>query len=222
MNTSVNKLIKKGFVPIKQSQEFTALKSNNAMVVCYSDGETEGFVKNSNGSEQINEINSRHLIEGILILGLGLSYFNTDLTIVRGVSMEPTFKNNMLIVRSKLTTNLKKLLVSRNSIVKFKDKSGDICIKRVVGLPGDMITFQGFNVYINGKLIDKSNRNHFVKQQQLAIGTKGNKKDLLERKTEFKLKQNEYFVLGDNREYSVDSREFGPIQSSSILSIISK
>ncbi|WP_169083000.1 signal peptidase I [Paenibacillus sp. PL91] len=75
-------------------------------------------------------------------------------------------------------------------------------IKRVVGLPGDVIDIQNGEVYINGEKINEQ----YVKGQtfpgRVAIP--------------FKVEEDQLFVMGDNREHSMDSRELGPIARSSI------
>jgi signal peptidase I len=75
-------------------------------------------------------------------------------------------------------------------------------IKRAVGLPGDVIDIQNGAVYINGEKINEQ----YVKGQTFAGSVA----------VPFKVEQGQLFVMGDNREHSMDSRELGPIARSSI------
>ena len=112
---------------------------------------------------------------------------------VDGESMFPTLKGNEIMILNKLGH------IDRYDIVVVKESKDDI-IKRVYGLPGETIEVENSNIYINGKKI-KDN-----------FGS-GETEDYPKRK----LKKNEYFVLGDNREISKDSRIIGPVKEKQIL-----
>jgi signal peptidase I len=85
----------------------------------------------------------------------------------------------------------------------------------VIGLPGDRVTYEKDQLFINGKKVDepflkdvKKKKNEYVFTTDLdtteLIGTD-------------KIPKNQYFVLGDNRRLSKDSRSFGTISSTSIV-----
>ena len=69
-------------------------------------------------------------------------------------------------------------------------------IKRVIGVPGDEITIRGTEVFINGEQLDE------------PYITKG----FEERDIQVKLNEDEYWIMGDNRDNSIDSRNFGAIK----------
>jgi signal peptidase I len=75
-------------------------------------------------------------------------------------------------------------------------------IKRVVGVPGDVIDIQNGEVYLNGQSIEEE----YVKGQTFAGSIS----------VPFTVKEGQLFVMGDNREHSLDSRSLGPISRSSI------
>lgn len=83
------------------------------------------------------------------------------------------------------------------------DKDDTIYIKRVIGVPGDVIRISNNQLYINGELREEP----YVKN-----GWKLNTGD-----TEYTVPKNEYFVMGDNRDKSSDSREWGTIKKKDII-----
>ena len=129
----------------------------------------------------------------ILIVVVTIRTFIVTPVKVSGPSMMPTLTGKEVMILNKLNKNYE-----RFDIVVVKSPDGDI-IKRVYGLPGETISCENGFIYINGKKIDdKYNGN-----QTLDF-------DLV------KLKDDEYYVLGDNRMNSKDSRIFGPFKKSQI------
>lgn len=116
-------------------------------------------------------------------------------------SMLPTLKENNLIIVNKLLYRLNK--PNRGDIVVFVPPGGDkqvYYVKRIIGLPGDTIEVKEGSVYINQEKLA---------EPYLQIETPG-------KTTSQTLKQNEFFVMGDHRNNSLDSRDFGPIELKSI------
>ena len=82
-------------------------------------------------------------------------------------------------------------------------------IKRVVGLPGDTVMLKDGKVYVNGQLYDESS--YLNPSVQTYGGT------FLRDNDTITVPANEYFVMGDNRPYSSDSREWGFVPQGNIV-----
>ena len=115
---------------------------------------------------------------------------------VNGPSMEPTLKQNDLMILNKI--GLKNGL-NRWDIVVVKEDDKYI-IKRVIALPNESIAYIDGKLYINKKQVEDN----------YSLSTT---KDF----DEIYLKDNEYFVMGDNRIVSADSRSIGPVNIKQIL-----
>lgn len=121
---------------------------------------------------------------------------------INGQSMEPTFYNAELIITNKFI--FKVAPPNRGDIVIFKspmNKEIDY-IKRVIGLPGERVKLSGNSYYINGEKLSEA---YLPPSTVTSGGT------YLHEGEEILVPQGEYFVSGDNRSHSSDSREFGPI-----------
>ena len=118
---------------------------------------------------------------------------------VKGKSMLPTYKDGELLLVEKFSYRIYK--PSRGDVIVFKapgERNVDF-IKRIIGLPGDSVKVSDESVLINGK---KGNEPY---EKQETLGS-----------ADLNLGSDDYFVLGDNRGGSTDSRVFGPIKRSSI------
>lgn len=121
---------------------------------------------------------------------------------IKGASMEPSFFNAEYILTNKVVYKLKDPV--RGDVVIFKaPKNPEIdYIKRVIGLPGDTVGLRNNAMYVNGIVID---------EPYLSPGITIFGGSFLAENQEIVVPQGKYFVLGDNRPHSADSREFGPI-----------
>ncbi len=125
-------------------------------------------------------------------------------------SMYPTLTQDDLILVNKmayLTTN-----PERGDIIVFTpENGGDDLVKRVIGLPGEWIDYKNGSVFINGKQFDESETHPETNyKQSFPTPTK----DIEGAR---KLADNEFYVMGDNRPSSLDSRAFGPIKKDQIV-----
>lgn len=140
-------------------------------------------------------IDKATLFCSIIILAgcLFLSLFVIQFTHVESGSMEPTIMTGDFTIVNRLA--YVKNEPQRGDIVAFKsDEYGKYLLKRIIGVPGDEIEFHDGYVYINGLICDES---AYLDDD---IETNCDKK--------FTVPEGAYFMMGDNREFSTDSRFF--------------
>ena len=113
-------------------------------------------------------------------------------TEVEGASMENTLHNGDNLIVDKLSYRFHDPERFDIIIFKFPDDESQLFIKRLIGLPGETVEIRDGKVYINGS--DEPLDDSFV--PEVPTGNYG----------PYKVPENSYFMLGDNREYSRDSR----------------
>ena len=125
---------------------------------------------------------------------------------VLGSSMRPTYKNGEYLMANKLVYRFGE--PQRGDVIIFQYSETQDFIKRIVGIPGDSIMIKDGKIYVNGNQLDESS------YLQETVYTSGG--EYLAEGESITIGQNEYFVLGDNRAHSSDSRSFGPISENQI------
>lgn len=114
---------------------------------------------------------------------------------VDGSSMKNTLKDNDILLLYKLGS------IKRNDIVVLDESyDNEIIIKRIIGLPGETVAIKNGKIYINNKEYD----------DKFAYGETSDYDKIT-------LGDDEYFILGDNRIVSKDSRYFGPVKEKEII-----
>jgi signal peptidase I len=144
----------------------------------------------------------REIIETVLLTAIIFLLVNTATGRYRieGNSMEPNLHNDEYVLIDKISYLLHP--PERGDIIVFTPPNNDRdYIKRVIGLPGDTVEVRGGQVYVNGVPLD---------EPYLAQAT-NQSMDPLE------VPPDRYFVMGDNRNNSSDSRSFGPITAQVIV-----
>lgn len=146
-------------------------------------------------------------IVAFIIVG-GVYFFLGRPFTVSGASMYPTLHNGDRMVLSKVGN------IHRFDVVILKAPDENVeYIKRVIGMPGDTIEMKSGVLYINGKKVEQP----FINTEVLAKQTVFMDDFTLESLTgESKVPEGKYFVLGDNRGVSKDSRMIGFIDRSAI------
>lgn len=139
---------------------------------------------------------------------LFISHFILQSVQVVGVSMMPTLQNSGFYLLNRCVYLVREPRPS--DIVVIRDPSDQsYSVKRIVAGAGDSIYLAGGHVYVNGRELTESylppNTPTFAYER---------------RSGQFRCRENEYFVLGDNRLNSTDSRTYGPVPRQNILGSI--
>lgn len=184
----------------------------------------------------INKVFIREIIFTIIfaiVLSIAIKNYVIDSARVIGQSMEPSFLENDIVLLNKLNRTFNKgykrgdVIVfqvyndeffipedlksfmsekskEKNKKDKKKMKNKKFYIKRIIALPGEELSIKDNGVYIDGNLLEES----YIPNEYKTLSY-----SVIER---FIVPENEYFVLGDNRENSSDSRMIGTIKEEDI------
>lgn len=159
-----------------------------------------------------------------LLLALLIKQFSFQFVRVDGPSMQPNLQNNERVVC------LKQAKIHRGSVVVFDANGVDPqvsvkteYVKRVIGLPGDTVEAKNGNLYVNGKKVDQS----YISKSERSSGTGtwtlhsiSQENSWVLHNGAYKVPKGEYFVLGDHRSVSNDSRYWGFVPKSKIVGVV--
>lgn len=141
------------------------------------------------------------ILFGILIAFIATRFF--AFTLVYGDSMLPTYKHGDYLFVNKIAYKFSE--PKRGDVIVFKSNlpTQKYLIKRIIGVPGDVIEIKNNKLYINGKETDEK----YIKEPMSTDDIK------------VIVGKDKYFVMGDNRNHSLDSRytEVGQIAKTNIL-----
>lgn len=149
------------------------------------------------------------LIKVALMAGITIfliRYFLFKPFYVKGQSMEPSYSQHDYLIIDELSYRLRS--PARGEVIVFQAPLNpkDYYLKRIIGLPGERVKIENNTIVIYNSEHPKG---VVVHEQYLTESTDGD--------MSLTLGPNEYFVLGDNRDASLDSRRFGPIDGSVIV-----
>lgn len=114
---------------------------------------------------------------------------------VDGASMDQTLEDGQILLLYKLAN-----IDYGDIVVLDEEKEGEIIIKRIIGMPGDTVSIRDNTIYVNGEEVE----------EDYAYGETSDYEEIT-------LGDDEYFILGDNRPISKDSRYFGPVKEDEII-----
>jgi signal peptidase I len=146
----------------------------------------------------------RELLESVLpalVIVLVVNLFLAQATRVEGQSMEPNLHNNERLIIEKITYRFRSPERGDIVVIRPPRHTSVPLIKRVIGLPGDMVEIKLNKVYVNGEPLD---------EEYLEQPTLGNMPAHL-------VPEGHMLVLGDNRRASNDSRSFGMVPYEDII-----
>jgi signal peptidase I len=167
----------------------------------------------------------RWLREGVIVVVVAvlvavlLRAFVVQTFYIPSGSMEPTLQIGDRILVNKLSYHLHG--VDRGNIVVFSRPPTESCggpevndlVKRVIGMPGDVLTLSGGYVYVDGKRLDET----WLPSTEQGVTSAGPEGSNWNLSRPYRVPANDYFVMGDNRTDSCDSRYWGPIAKSLIV-----
>ena len=157
-----------------------------------------------------NHSRGRRFALAFILAIVGVEFVRNNLgtlSIVEGISMYPTFRPNDVVQAKTLYAE-----AARGDVVIITDNQGERVIKRVIGLPGETVTlYRGF-VYINHQRLSEPYLPKYTYTFKSGIAD--------EHGVAWRLAGNQYFVLGDNRTASYDSRQYGPVQRDQINRVV--
>lgn len=139
----------------------------------------------------------------IIYLSIGQPYR------VSGESMLPNYKPESLVFTKRLYSND---TLKRGDVVVFTPPSRPYfrIIHRIVGLPGETVMIQNGNIYINGQELNEDYLPSSIVSTTIPGGD-------IQEGVSYIIPQGQFFILGDNREVSRDSRGFGFVPRSDII-----
>ncbi|PIP24148.1 MAG: signal peptidase I [Candidatus Nealsonbacteria bacterium CG02_land_8_20_14_3_00_37_10] len=143
-----------------------------------------------------------------LLIVVPVRYFVFQPFFVKGQSMEPNFSDGDYLIVDEITYRFRAPERGEVVVFKYPDDPSQRYIKRIIGLPGEIIEIEQGKVVIynnegEGIILDESN------YLSSSASTSGDLR--------ITLNGNEYFVLGDNRAASADSRRWGPLPLENII-----
>lgn len=136
-----------------------------------------------------------------------IRYFLIQPFYVKGASMEPNFYDHEYLIIDELSYRLRDPERGEIVVFRYPRDPKQFFIKRVIGLPGDTVEIS------NGKitLYTEEHPNGFVLEEEYIVHER------TDGKLRTTLLENEYFLLGDNRDESLDSRAFGAVKRAGII-----
>jgi len=142
-----------------------------------------------------------------LIIVIPFRLFVAQPFIVSGASMSPTFQTGEYIIVDQVTYRLEEPQRGDVVIFRFPNDPSKFFIKRIIGLPGEVVRLEnGVTTIVN----PETNSETVLDEQYLIT-------DKTDDHLSITLSPSEYFVMGDNRSASSDSRVWGPVPSKNIV-----
>lgn len=143
---------------------------------------------------------------------LPVRYFLIQPFYVKGASMEPNFYDSEYLMINEISYRFTEPMRGDISVFRYPKDPRQFFIKRIVGMPGEVVEIRDGKVFIGNQATGK--KVPLDESRYLAPGSVTTVHGGYEN---FTLGNDEYFLLGDNREHSLDSRNFGPVKGELIV-----
>lgn len=151
----------------------------------------------------------------LAIICLAIVYFVPTFVVrplqVNGPSMQPTFVDQEFVLTN-VFANLVFGVDRFDTVVVKEPESGDLWVKRIIALPGESVAVKGGVLYIDDVVYEEP-----YLDEQYMISESGSAQNFTKDFSAVTLGEDEYFVMGDNRNHSLDSRARGPFKRTDII-----
>lgn len=143
-----------------------------------------------------------------LAIIIPIRYFLIQPFFVQGASMEPNYEDGQYLIIDEITYRFREPERGEVIVFKYPQNPSEFFIKRIIGLPGETLKISGSQIIIE----NESNPDGFILDESSYLKNIPNmgQETLI-------LKNDEYFVLGDNRSASFDSRRWGALPKRDII-----
>lgn len=142
-----------------------------------------------------------------LLIVVPIRYFIFQPFLVRGASMEPNFENGDYLIIDEISYRFSEPQRGEVVVFKYPNIPSQRYIKRIVGLPGETVEIKDDKVIIyEEETTQVLNESSYLSENTKTLGD-----------IKTTLEENQYFVLGDNRIASSDSRRWGPLSQGDII-----
>lgn len=151
-------------------------------------------------------VESVKLVILALLIVLPIRYFIFQPFFVQGSSMYPNFEDDDYLIIDEITYRFRKPQRGEVIIFQYPKDESQLYIKRIIGLPGESLEIKDNKVYITNEEGTKTLKEGYIPESNETLGN-----------IKVDLGEDEYFVLGDNRMFSSDSRRWGTVPEENIV-----
>ncbi|AVK64072.1 signal peptidase I [Lactobacillus sp. CBA3606] len=158
-----------------------------------------------------------------LLIAMVIRHFVFTMVRVDGPSMEPNLENNerVAVVKTAKIRHLSVIVFNAYKVDPDASSKTVKYVKRVIGMPGDTVSSKDGKVYVNGHVVKQG----FISQFERTQGTGNWSLASISNKNSWaipatKVPKNSYFVLGDHRSVSNDSRYWGFVPANKVLGVV--
>jgi signal peptidase I len=147
-----------------------------------------------------------------LVISLPIRYFIIEPFVVNGASMDPTFATGQFLIVDRISYRFENPSRGQVIVFRYPNNPSIYYIKRIIGLPGETISLKDGKVTVTAADSDATSTKTVVLDEKYIQSIHVSHDNLT-----VKLGPTQYFVMGDNRAESSDSRVWGPLEKDLIV-----